>query len=95
LSTYAPLAEDLYDRNMNLQKISVLSETPAAVPEYGMQTWAGGFLHQLWNLQDEHAAFTFTADQHGRNWTIDSAVKPQYDDIQRYQSPGEVMSLAR
>jgi hypothetical protein len=33
--------------------------------------------------------------RYGRNWTIDSAVRPKYDDIQRYQSAGGVMSLAR
>jgi hypothetical protein len=94
-STYAGLAEDLYDKTMNLQKIALVSETPAVVPGYGMQSWAGGYLYQLWNLAGEHAVFTFTADQQGRNWTIDSAVKPQYDDIQRYQSPGGVMGLTR
>jgi hypothetical protein len=94
-STYAPLAEELYDARMQLEKISILSQTPAVVPGYGMQTWGGGLLHQLWSLEGQHAAFIFTADQQDRNWTIYSAVKPQYDDIRRYQSPGGVMSLAR
>jgi hypothetical protein len=80
---------------MNLQEICLLSLTPVVTPGYGMETRARGYLYQLWNLENDHAVFSFTADQQGRGWTIDSAVKPQYDDIQRYQTAGGVMSLAR
>jgi hypothetical protein len=94
-STYVPLVQDLYNRQMNLQRICLLSETPVVPPGFGTETNAGGYLYQLWNLENDHAVFSFTADQQGRGWTIDSAVKPQYDDIQRYQTAGGVMSLAR
>jgi hypothetical protein len=94
-SLSAPLAEDLYDDNMNLSKVMVLSSQPSAVPGFGMQTWAGGGILQLWDVQSAHALMSLTTDERGRNWSIDSAVKPQYNSISEFQSPGGLMELMR
>jgi hypothetical protein len=94
-NTYAPLAQDLYDNSMNFHKVVVESLTPAEFPPYGMQSWAGGGIDQIWDVQNKHAAFGFTADQNGRNWTIDGAVKPQYNNIKEYQNPGAIMHQMR
>jgi hypothetical protein len=88
VSINVPLAEDLYDTKMNLSKVVIVGVKPAAVPGYGMQTWAGGAIQQLWDLKNEHAVMVFTADERGRKVTIDSAVKPQYDNIHEFQSSG-------
>jgi hypothetical protein len=90
-----PLAEDLYDKNGELTKVMLLSPAPAEVPGYGMQTWAGGGILQLWDVKNDHALMNFTADEHNRNLTIDGAVKPQYDNIQEYQTPSGIMHLMR
>jgi hypothetical protein len=95
VSLSAPLAEDLYDDTGNLSKVMVLSLQPQAVAGYGMQTWAGGGILQLWDVQSAHALMSLTADEHGRTWSIDSAVKPRYDSISEFQSPGGLMELMR
>ena len=94
-SIYLPLAEDLYDKSDELSKVMMLSPAPAEVPGYGIQTWAGGGILQLWDVKNDHALMNFTADDHNRNLTIDGAVKPQYDNIRLYQSAAGIMSLMR
>jgi Protein of unknown function (DUF1329) len=94
-SLSAPLAEDLYDEKMDLSKVMVLSSQPQAVAGYGMQTWAGGGILQLWDVVSGHAYMSLTADERGRTWSIDSAVKPQYNSISAFQSPGGLMELMR
>ncbi len=94
-SLSAPLAEDLYDENMNLSKVMVLSSQPLVVGDYGSQTWAGGGILQLWDIQGEHAFMSLTADERGRTWSIDSSVKPQYNRIRDFQTPGGLMELMR
>jgi hypothetical protein len=91
----APLAEDLYDDSMNLSKVMVLSSQPSPVAGYGMQTWAGGGILQLWDVQSGHALMSLTSDERGRTWSIDSAVKPQFNSISQFQSPGGLMQLMR
>jgi hypothetical protein len=94
-SLSAPLAEDLYDDSMNLSKVMVLGLEPLLVPRYGMQSWAGGGILQLWDVQSGHAYMSLTTDERGRTWSIDSAVKPQYNSISEFQSPGGLMELMR
>jgi hypothetical protein len=91
----APLAEDLYDDNMNLSKVMVLSSQPLPVAGYGMQTWAGGGILQLWDVQDAHALMSLTSDERGHTWSFDSAVRPQYNSISQFQSPAGLMELMR
>jgi hypothetical protein len=94
-NTYAPLAQDLYNNKMEFAKVMVESLTPADFPGSGMQTWAGGGMVQIWDIINKHAAFGFTADEKGHNWTIDGAVKPQYNNIREYQNPGAIMHMMR
>jgi hypothetical protein len=94
-NTYAPLAQDLYNGKMEFAKVMIESLTPADFPGSGKQTWAGGGMVQIWDVVNNHAAFGFTADEKGRNWTIDGAVKPQYNNIKEYQNPGAIMHMMR
>jgi hypothetical protein len=94
-SLSAPLAEDLYDDKANLSKVMVLSLQPLLVPGYGMQTWAGGGILQLWDIQSSHAYMSLTTDERGRTWSIDAGVKAQYNSISEFQTPGGLMELMR
>jgi hypothetical protein len=94
-NTYAPLAQDLYNGKMEFNKVMVESLTPADFPGSGMQSWAGGGIGQFWDVINEHAAFGFTADEKGRNWTIDGAAKPQYNNPKEYQDSGAIMHMMR
>jgi hypothetical protein len=94
-NTYAPLAQDLYNNQMEFNKIMLESLTPADFLGSGKQSWAGGGLAQFWDVINKHAAFGFTADENGHNWTIDGAVKPQYNNIKEYQNPGAIMHMMR
>jgi hypothetical protein len=60
-----------------------------------MQTWAGGGILQLWDIQSSHAYMSLTTDEGGRTWSIDAGVKPQYDRISEFQTPGGLMELMR
>ncbi len=95
MSFNAPLAQDLYDNKMNLSKIILLNLRPAETTSYGMQSWAGGGMQQLWNLHNNHAVMGFTADAHGHNWTIDSAVKSKYDNIHAFQTASGILHQMR
>ncbi|HVN88990.1 MAG TPA: DUF1329 domain-containing protein [Candidatus Binataceae bacterium] len=94
-NTYAPLAQDLYNTKMEFNKVMLESLTPADFPGSGKQTWTGGGIGQIWDVITEHAAFGFTADEKGNNWTIDGAVKPQYNNPKEYQDSGAVMHMMR
>jgi hypothetical protein len=80
---------------MELSKIIVVDQRPAELPGYGMQTWAGGGIQQLWNVRSDHAVMGFTADDRGRNWTVDSAVKPKYDNIHLFQTASGILHQMR
>jgi hypothetical protein len=94
-NTYAPLAQDLYNSKMDLAKVMVESLTPGEFSGYGKQSWAGGGLVQIWDVTTNHAAFGFTAGPNHTTWTIDGAVKPQYNNIKEYQNPGAIMHMMR
>jgi hypothetical protein len=94
-NTYAPLAQDLYDIKMKFAKIMVESLSPGEIPGAGMQSWAGGGLVQIWDVENKHAAFGYTADVNHHSWTIDGAVKPQYNNLKEYQDAGAVMHMMR
>jgi hypothetical protein len=94
-SLSVPLAQDVYDSRMSLSKIIVLGAKSAEIPAYGTQTWAGGGIQQVWNVKNDHAVMGFTADARGRNWTIDSAVKPKYDNISAFQTASGVLHQMR
>jgi hypothetical protein len=95
MSLSVPLAQDLYDPKMNIWKIIVDSLRPAETPRYGMQSWAGGGIQQVWNIRSEHAVMGFTADARGRNWTIDGAVKPKYNNVHAFQTASGILHQMR
>jgi hypothetical protein len=85
---------DLYDANMKLWKVLQLGAAPKVIN--GVETSViGSFWAGMWDFQNYHATLAFTADGPGRDITIDDAVPKEFEDIQRYCTPGGMMMIMR
>ncbi|MGH7934361.1 MAG: DUF1329 domain-containing protein [Candidatus Binataceae bacterium] len=85
---------DLYDANMKLWKVGAVSFRARIVPNVGVATLASLGLG-FWDLQNDHATYTFTADGAGRDIVINDAVPPQYFNVSRYSTPSGLMQIMR
>ncbi|MBF6571364.1 MAG: DUF1329 domain-containing protein [Candidatus Binataceae bacterium] len=85
---------DLYDANMKLWKTGMVSFRVRVVPNIGVAALSS-LAFQFWDLQSDHATYTFTADGAGRDIVINQAVPPQYNNIDRYSTPSGLMQINR
>jgi Protein of unknown function (DUF1329) len=85
---------DLYDSNMKLWKVLLVG---AATRRIGGQASPvlGSLIEQMWDLQNDHATFFFTADGHGHDIVVDQAVPRQYRDVARYCTPSGLTRVMR
>ncbi|MGH8012833.1 MAG: DUF1329 domain-containing protein, partial [Candidatus Binataceae bacterium] len=91
---YGPLWEDLYDRDMKLWKIAHLSPQAMNVPKIGMVNNNGSFSEQFWDVQNHHATFDSSFDDHGHTVMVNQQVPKQYNDYKKYSTVeglGEIM----
>jgi hypothetical protein len=86
--------DDLYDHNMKLWKVSSL--------ELGMRFSAGArglvlakTANQMWDLQNDHLTFGWSATRDGRDRVVDDEVPKQYDDVRRYSDPSGLSQIMK
>jgi hypothetical protein len=85
---------DLYDANMKLWKTGMVSFRARMVPNVGVAALSS-LAFQFWDLQSDHATYTFTADGEGRDIVINNAAPQQYNNVQRYSTPSGLMQINR
>jgi len=85
---------ELYDAQMRLWKIGAVEFRARIVPNVGVATLSSLAL-QFWDMQNDHATFTFTADGAGRDIVINEAVPTEYNNITKYSTPSGLMQIMR
>jgi hypothetical protein len=86
--------DDLYDRNMKLWKV-LSFELGMRFSSSARGEVVAKYASQMWDLQNEHATFAWSAGADGRDRVIDNEVPGQYEDIPKYSSPGGLMAIMR
>jgi len=92
---YAPLWEDLYDKDMKLWKIMNLSPQATEVPGVGIVNNGGMIIEQLWDIQNNHATYDSAFDDHGHGAYINEQVPKAYDDINKYSTVSGLSTIVR
>jgi hypothetical protein len=92
---YGALWEDLYDSQMNLWKIALLQPIVLKVPQIGPQNSSGAQYSHYWDVEDKHATYSGPADGHGYDVLINQDAPRQYEDIERYTTPGGLTQVMR
>jgi Protein of unknown function (DUF1329) len=85
---------DLYDANMKLWKVGAVSFRTRQVPGVGVSSLSS-LAFQFWDLQNDHATYTFTADGQGRDLVINQAVPQQYLNVSKYCTAAGLMQIMR
>ena len=87
-ATFAPLWEDLYDRDLKLWRIFGLFLRAAEVPEIGTVDATGSMVWAFWDVQNSHATFFIDPAADYPFYLNDLAPK-EYMDVARFTSaPG-------
>jgi hypothetical protein len=92
---YTSLAEDVYDSQLQLWKIYVVSTNTKNFDNYGEQEWMGGIEAGLWDVQNDHATYGTTANPNGLRIFWDKEIPDRYRDIAKYGTPAGLSMLMR
>jgi len=92
---YAPLWEELYDKEMKYWKTMHVAPQALNVPGIGMVNNAGSLSEQLWDLRSGHATYDTTFDDKGHTVYAGDQVPKAYDDIRKYSTPGGLSEIMR
>jgi len=85
---------DLYDPDMHLWKIMQFAFAPKLM-NGGESSEIGSVWSAIWDFQKRHATIAFTADGPGRDMLVDEQVPKQYENIERYSTPGGLTAVMR
>jgi hypothetical protein len=92
---YTSMAEDVYDAQMQLWKIYLISTATKNFDNYGEQEWMGGIVFQAWDVQNDHATFGTTANTKGQRLFWDKEIPERYRDITKYGTPAGLATVMR
>jgi hypothetical protein len=90
--------EEVYDANMKLWKIVCIGRTPdVLVPGEGLTELGGGIVEQFWDVQNDHVSHVLTALPDGKTdgLRLNDKVPERYRDINKYSTPGGLMTIMR
>lgn len=92
---FAPVWVDLYDTNMALWKVASYAKGPLKDPASGQVYEWGHYTEQYWDLQNDHFSSVFGADSRGKDIVINGMVPKEYENVQKYSTPGGLMQIMR
>jgi hypothetical protein len=92
---YVPLAEDVYDANMKLWKVVWVGQSPGIFDKYGDQLGTCGIVENYWDVQNDHVSYITGFGPKGLCSTLDKAIRPEFDNVSRYSTPGGLMQMMR
>lgn len=91
---YGLLWEDLYDKDLKLWKIVLLQPVVVDIPRIGPQNSSGAWYTHFWNVQDKHATFGGPGG-HGVTVLVNEAAPKEYENIEKYTTPGGLNEIMR
>ena len=83
----------VYDSQLQLWKIYVVSTAPKNFDNYGEQEWMGGIEAGLWDVQNDHATYATTTNPNGLKIFWDKEMPERYRDIVKYGTPAGLSML--
>jgi Protein of unknown function (DUF1329) len=95
---YHQVWEDIYDGNLKLWKIVAIQLHPSEfVPGEGPSPLDGALVEQFWDIQNDHVSHVFTANPDGKTdgLTFNTGAPKQFDDVNRFSTPGGLMTIMR
>jgi hypothetical protein len=92
---YTSLAEDVYDGQMQLWKVYMISTATKNFDNYGEQSWMGGIVFQVWDVQNDHATYGTTANPTGIKIFWDKEIPERYRDVTKYGTPAGLSTVMR
>jgi hypothetical protein len=92
---YQTMAEDLYDSNMKLWKVQLVGVAPGTLDNKWTEFGQGGIIEIYWDVQNDHVSYVTSVGPQGIPFVSGTMVKPQYNNIAKYSTPGGLMQLMR
>ena len=89
---YHEIWSELYDINMKLWKVFALQARSRLVNGV-MSSIVTSIAGEMWDLQNDHATYFFTAAEAGRDIVVNDDVPKQYLNIPKYSTPGGMMQI--
>ncbi len=92
---YTNLAQDVYDAQLQLWKVFVFSTDTKDLDNYGEQSWMGGVVFQVWDVQNDHASSGTTCNPAGKKIFWDKEFPDRYRDLTKYGTPAGLATVMR
>jgi hypothetical protein len=92
---YQTLAEDIYDRGLQLAKVVWVALESGSLDQYSAQMGFGGAIDIYWDVQKEHASYISSIGRDPRPVAWNNQVPQQYQNVALYSSPGGLAQLMR
>jgi Protein of unknown function (DUF1329) len=86
--------EELYDSNMQLWKILALFPHTLTAPGIGPVNSDASEYEAFWNVKNEHATY-FIDPSNGQPFYINEQAPKQFNDVNRYSTPGGLNEIMR
>jgi len=93
-TSYAPLWEELYDKQMRPWRFVGLFLHPLNVPGIGPVDSSGSIVYAFWDVQNNHSTF-FTDPLGGSPYYVNEQAPKDYFDVSRYTTPSGLNLIMR
>jgi len=85
------LFEEIFDNNLKLWKISLANQREVRDPEIGLVP--GPVTSAGWDVQNDHMTSVSTTDKYGHDLFPNSAAPAEYQDFDKYSTPGGLAQI--
>ena len=80
---------------MQLWKVYMISTATKNFDNYGEQSWMGGVVFQVWDVQNDHATTGTTASATGLKIFWDKEIPERFRDVAKYGTPAGLSTVMR
>jgi hypothetical protein len=91
--THYALWEESYDVNFKLWKAALAAQREVRDPVIGFVP--GPVSSAVWDMQNDHMTSVSTQDKFGHDLLPNSAAPPEYQDFNKYSTPGGLLQILR
>jgi hypothetical protein len=96
---YVTWWKDAYDTGLRLYKVEMAERIARPVPKAGIQFNGGNAIEVMWDLDKHHLTAFITATPEGKSVVSNDACRNvdgvNYDDVQRFSTPGGLSQVMR
>ena len=93
-ATYAPLWEDLYDKQMQPQRSIALFLHTLDIPGIGPQDSSNSMIYGIWDVQTKHATI-FAEPGDEQPFYVNGQAPSEFTDLNRFTTPNGLGLIMR